>query len=208
MNSTFTIKETVLEAWEAVKANIWVLVGLYVGYIIISYTLSFLLAKIALLSLILSFILTGLFSLGYLRNIFQALDGEEPQFSAYGQESRKLGKYLAASILFSVIVVIGFIVFIIPGIYLALRLQFFLAFIIDEDCGIIESLKRSWEMTKDQVLPLFILCLVMLVIGIIGTLLLGIGVFVAIPIIYAMYLIVYRKLNSPIYTEPEAIEKL
>ena len=49
-----------------------------------------------------------------------------------------------------IIVVFGICLFIIPGIYLALRLQFFTAFIVEEDTGIIESLKRSWEITRGQ----------------------------------------------------------
>lgn len=212
MNPMFTIKETVSEAWKVVKANIWVLAGLLIGYVILSFTLSLLLTgdstTMLSISSILSIIIGGLFTLGYFRNLFQALDGEEPQFSAYGQESRKLLKYIAASIIFTFIIIIGLALFVIPGIYLALRLQFFQALIVDEDCGIIESLKRSWELTKDQVLPLFILFLVMILISLIGLLLLGVGIFVATPVIYTMYLIVYRKLNSPVYTEPEVIEKL
>lgn len=92
----------------------------------------------------------------------------------------------------------GFLIFIIPGIYLALRLQFFQAFIIEENAGIIESLHKSWEITKGQVLPLFILALVMIGILILGCILFGIGIFVAVPLIYMMYGYVFRKLNTPL----------
>lgn len=210
MNPTFTIGETFSKAWKVVKANIWVLVGLLIGYTILSFTLGILSGNsttFSIITSILSLIIGGLFYLGYLRNIFQALDGEEPQFSAYGQESRKLLKYIASSILFSIMVFIGAIFLIIPGIYLAIRFQFFAAFIVDEDCGIIESLRRSWEMTKGQTLPLLLLFLTMLLISIIGLLLLGVGMFVATPVIYAMYLIVYRALNSPVNIQDETIEE-
>ena len=87
-----------------------------------------------------------------------------------------------------IIVVFGICLFIIPGIYLALRLQFFTAFIVEEDTGIIESLKRSWgnnPRTGHAVIyayaghdrNFFIL----------GLILLGIGIFVAMPLIYMMY---------------------
>lgn len=204
MNSTFSIKETYSKAWKAVKENIWVLVGLLIGYTILSFTLSLLMGdstNASSMASIISIILGSIFTLGYYRNIFQALDGEEPQFSAYGQESRKFLKYIGASIIYAFIVIVGFALVIIPGIYLALRLQFYQAFIVDEDCGAIESLKRSWEITKDHAMELFLLGLVMILIIIIGMLLFGVGIFIATPVIYAMYLIVYRILNSPVIVE-------
>ena len=95
-------------------------------------------------------------------------------------------------------VVAGFFFFFIPRIFFALRLQFFQAFIIEENAGIIESLHKSWEITKGQALPLFILALVMIGILILGCILFGIGIFVAVPLIYMMYGYVFRKLNTPL----------
>ena len=70
--------------------------------------------------------------------------------------------------------------------------------IIEENAGIIESLHKSWEITKGQALPLFILALVMIGILILGCILFGIGIFVAVPLIYMMYGYVFRKLNTPL----------
>ncbi len=211
MNPKFTIRETFSKAWQTVKSNIWVLAGLLIGYSILSFTLGLFTGDSSTLFsftiTVLSIILSGLFSLGYCRNIFQSLDGEEPQFSAYGQESRKLLKFICASILYSISVFIGILLLVIPGIYLTLRLQFFTAYIVDEDCGAIESLKRSWETTKGQEMPLFLLLLVMLLISLIGLLLLGVGLFITIPVVYTMQLIVYRALNSPIDLIQEAEEE-
>ena len=47
------------------------------------------------------------------------MDGEEPQFSAYGQQSRKIFTYLIASIIMGIAVAIGIFLLIVPGIYLA-----------------------------------------------------------------------------------------
>lgn len=138
------------------------------------------------------------FLLRIYENIFQALDGEEPQFSAYGQQTKNIITYFLASLITGFVVLAGFLFFIIPGIYLALRLQFFQAFIIEENAGIIESLHKSWEITRGQVLPLFMLALVMIGIMILGCILFGIGIFVAVPLIYMMYGYVFRKLNTPL----------
>lgn len=204
MGPKFSISEVCSTSWQRTKAQIWVLSGLLIGITIISFTLSAFampmqksIVGTVVINLI-SYIISCIFALGYVKNIFQALDGEEPQFSAYGQQSRKIITYFVANLLVALIVLVGIGLFIIPGIYLAIRLQFFTAFIVEEDTGIIESLRRSWEITRGQGMSLFMLMLAMIGIAILGFILLGVGIFVAVPLIYMMYGYVFRKLNTPL----------
>lgn len=204
MGSKFSISEVCGTSWQRTKAQIWVLSGLIIGMSIISFTLGAFAMPIqqsvvgAVVINLISCVISCIFALGYMKNIFQALDGEEPQFSAYGQQSRKIITYLVANILMAIIVTLGLCLFIIPGIYLALRLQFYAALIVEDDAGIIESLQRSWEITRGQGMSLFMLMLAMIGICILGLILLGIGIFVAMPLIYMMYAYVFRKLNAPL----------
>lgn len=204
MGSKFSISEVCSTSWQRTKAQIWVLSGLIIGMSIISFTLGAFAMPIqqsvmgAIVINLISCIISCIFALGYMKNIFQALDGEEPQFSAYGQQARKIITYLVANILMAIIVTLGLCLFIIPGIYLALRLQFYAALIVEDDAGIVESLQRSWEITRGQEMSLFMLMLAMIGICILGLILLGIGIFVAMPLIYMMYAYVFRKLNAPL----------
>lgn len=204
MEPKFSISEVCKTSWQRTKAQIWVLAGLLIGMTIISFTLGAFampmqksIVGMTVTNLI-SAVISLIFSLGYLKNIFQALDGEEPQFSAYGQQARKILTYFVASLFMGIIVTFGLCLFIIPGIYLALRLQFFAALIVEDDAGIIESLKRSREITNGQSISLLILLLVMVGFCILGLILLGIGIFAATPLIYMMYGYVFRKLNTPL----------
>lgn len=204
MGSKFSISEVCSTSWQRTKAQIWVLSGLIIGMSIIFFTLGAFAMPIqqsvagAIIINLISCIISCIFALGYMKNIFQALDEEEPQFSAYGQQARKIITYFVANIIMAIIVTLGICLFIIPGVYLALRLQFFTALIVEDDAGIIESLQRSWEITRGQVMSLFVLMLAMIGIGILGFILLGIGIFVAMPLIYMMYAYVFRKLNAPL----------
>ena len=207
MEPKFMISEVFGTSWKHTKSQIWVLVGLFIGFSILSMivTLFGMPAQGSIVGRVIvqivSLLISCIFMLGYVKNIFQA-DGEEPQFSAYGQQSRKIITYLIANILFSIAVCIGTVLLIIPGIYLYLRLQFFTAFIVEEDCGIIESLQKSWNMTQGQTLPLFLLLLTMIGTAIVGCILFFVGFFVAIPLIYMMQCYTFRKLNT-ISTEEE-----
>jgi uncharacterized membrane protein len=193
------------KAWKGLISQFWLLVGLIIGFTIV-YSLMYIFALPAkgesmttsgIIVSILCGLLLCLFQLGYMKNCFQTLDGEEPQFSSYGQVSRKLLSYLVASILFTLIVAIGTVLLIVPGIYLALRLQFFFASMVDEDTGMIESFKRSWEITKGHSLRLFIILLIIILTCIIGQLALFIGIFVATPLIILIYGDTFRRLTAP-----------
>jgi uncharacterized membrane protein len=204
METKFTISEVLSASWAALKSQIWILVGLFIGYTILYLVISLLFVS-AMASITLSIIvnlflsvISLIFALGYIKNLFQALDGDEPQFSAYGQQARKIGTYFVAGLISGILILIGTLLLIIPGVYIALRLQFFVALIVEEDAGIIESLQKSWDMTKGQVLPLLLLLLVMMGICIAGFILLGVGIFVAYPLMILMQCCVFRKLNSPL----------
>jgi uncharacterized membrane protein len=201
MESKFDLSSVFRTSWRAAMSQIWVLAGLLIGIIILSMVISLLLSPIGgdgigiFIVNVISIVIGFIFNLGFLKNIFETVDGDEPQFSAYGSQSRKLLQYIIAYILFSLIVLIGLCVFIIPGIYLAIRLQFFSAAIVDENCGGVEALKRSWSITKGQEVPLLMLFLTQFALILLGIFLLGIGVLVAYPVAECMYATVFRKLS-------------
>ena len=211
MEPKFTISDVFQTSWKCTKAQIWVLVGLLIGFTIISMIISLFAMPMQssvigqIIVFIINLFITGIFMLGYVKNLFQALDGEEPQFSAYGQQSRKIITYIIANLIYGIIVAIGCIFLIIPGIYLAIRLQYYIAFIVEEDAGIIDSLKQSWALTQGQTMQLFLLGLAMIGIAIVGFILFVVGVFVAAPVIYMMYCYAFRKLNTVKIGEPEEI---
>lgn len=202
MKSKFSVSEVCSTSWQRFKAQMWVLVGLFIGMTIIYSLLSMCSLSAggsfagSLVSNLICILFSCVFSLGYMKNIFQTLDGDEPQFSAFTQQARKIVTYFVANLLLGIIVGVGIIFLIIPGIYLMLRLQFSTAFIVEENAGITESLKRSWKITRGEVMPLFLLALAMTGFAILGLIVFGVGIFVAVPFMYMMYGCVFRKLNT------------
>ena len=225
-------------AWEAVKSQIWVLVGVSIVYMIITYTISILysslfssdITAVGIFAYVLNMFISILFTLGYTKNIFQALDNFEPQVSAYAAQIRNVFTYLGASIVYTLIVFLSsfmlllvgaffakdmgsaaqatayfvqnmgiillvLFILVLPSIYMSMRLQYYTALIIEEDAGAIESLKKSWEITKGHTGFLIRILLVNVGLIIAGTCLFLIGIFIAIPLTYAVYCESYRKLN-------------
>ena len=211
MNATFQISEVFQNSWKFVKSQIWVLAGLCIGFCLLSGVINLCTLPLqgsvsgSIITYAIITIISSVFSLGYVKNMFQIMDGEEPQFSAYMQSLPKVINMWLAGLIYGFVVLIGCCLLIIPGLYLAIRLQFYVQFIVDENAGIIESLNKSWQLTKGLVVPLFLLIIVEILIAIVGLILFGIGFFIAYPLIVMMSCYVYRILNRPAI-EQEVIE--
>lgn len=200
MKAMIKVSEVCGFAWDRTKDQFWALVGLLIGYCILSTLLSMVLAPMMtskpgeIVVNLISGAISLLFSMGYYKNCLQALDGEEPQISAYGQQARKILTYFVASVLVGLAIAIGLVLLIIPGIYLALRLQFFGLFIVEEDAGIIDSIKKSWAITEGNITKLLLIFLSQFALVILGLLLLIIGIFVTLPLVYMISCHTYRTL--------------
>lgn len=150
----------------------------------------------SLLMDLVNWIVTIFLGLGATRWGFRFLDGDNPPISELFSQGSKLFTAIVASILFGFAVVIGFILLIIPGIILALRLGFYQQAIVEKNLGILESLKYSWKLTRQNGFSLFGFAILSLFIGLAGLLALLIGLIWAIPTIWLAYLIAFRFLHN------------
>jgi hypothetical protein len=82
---------------------------------------------------------------------------------------------LVAGFVFGILVAIGILLLVIPGIYLITALVFFLLFVALEDENFLESLSSSWELTKGRRMSVFLLLVAVLVVQIVVGIIGGIG---------------------------------
>ncbi len=73
--------------------------------------------------------------------------------------------------------VVGFLLFIVPGVFIYQRLRFSKYFIIDKNLSIVKSLQSSWALTEGAVVQLFGFSMISLIIDSIGHLFLLLGFF-------------------------------
>ena len=93
-------------------------------------------------------------------------------------------------------VIIPIILIIIPAVYISVRLQFYNYFLLDEETGIIESIKRSAEISKGYVGELFLLGAVLSIIILLSIIPLGLGLLISIPLSTMATSYVYLKLKT------------
>jgi uncharacterized membrane protein len=89
-------------------------------------------------------------------------------------------KVVVANILVSIIVSIGFVLLIVPGIIFACRLAFVSYLVMDEKMEAIEAIKKSWEMTRGYSWTIFGMAIMSFFICLAGLICLVVGIFPAI----------------------------
>lgn len=102
--------------------------------------------------------------------------------------------YLLGSLFYGVIVVLGMLFFIVPGIYLAIRYGFYWYAILDGHKSLGAAFAESARITHGVKWKLVLFVFTAFGVSILGVLLLGVGILVAIPLISLASVHLYRVL--------------
>jgi len=203
---TFDYGEPVKFAWDKVKSNF----GLFLGVQILGLVVSLIILSAIALSLIGSYeegipplffvfnlvflVFIAALQAGLIQVSLLVADSEEastgdaiPGFSIFF-------KFLVAFILYCVIVVAGTLLFLIPGIIWSVQFMFFGYFIVDKELGPIKALRRSSQITKGIRADLFVFTLIIYILNLIGEMALLVGLFVTMPMTLIALARIYRKL--------------
>lgn len=137
-------------------------------------------------------IFTMYINLGMLRVWLNLASGKAASVGMIFGEGRKLFVAIVASIIYGLAVLIGLILLIVPGIYIALRYGHYMNAIVDKNLGIMESLQYSSNLTTGNRMPLFVLAILCILVMLAGFLAFCVGIFVAIPIVSLAAAVSYR----------------
>ena len=203
------IREALAFGWNKTRERFWFFVG--AGFIVtfiptlitlpidIMKSLGMLEGDLGQIFTGLNMIIYGLliiaFYAGFLTILLKTLREEKASFQDFLIEGKCFLRLLAGYFLYTIAVTIGFLFFIIPGIFLATRLHFFDFLIIDKRMGPIEALKASYIMTKGYGWKIFLLVFIVSpLILLFGVLVFLVGILVAIPVVYLAHTLFYGKL--------------
>ena len=135
-------------------------------------------------------------TLGAVRFGHRLLNGENPPISDLFSQGDKLLSGIGATILYVLMVLVGLLLLIIPGIIVALRFGLFQQAIVEKNLGAVDALKYSWNLTRGNGFGLFGFYFVSFFIVIAGVLAVLIGLLWALPTVWLAGLIAFRFLHS------------
>ena len=101
-----------------------------------------------------------------------------------------------ASFLMGLIVTVGFILLIVPGIYLACKLAFTPYLVVDRKMGATDAMRESWQMTRGHGWKVFLIGLLGIPIFILGLFCLILGAVIAVMWITLAYASLYHAVES------------
>ena len=218
----FTVKEILSEAWHLTDGAKFTLNLSFFAYVIIAIVLSGILSLVfdsrayyeseqllkgilsdqaqSLLSLpILMPIMTGIVMLAIKRASHKKMD-----ISSIFDYYIYVWPLVFASILINAVIVFGFLLLIIPGIYLSITFVFTIQLMIDKQLGIIDAMKTSFGVVSRKWFTFFGLYMTIGLLSILCIFTLGIGFIWVLPLSFMVNAVLYRRIFG--YSNLERVE--
>ncbi|MBC8126819.1 MAG: DUF4339 domain-containing protein [Gloeobacteraceae cyanobacterium ES-bin-144] len=137
-------------------------------------------------------VLSIFLQLGLCRVGLNLVSGKTASVGMLFGEGHKLLRTIGASIIFGFAVVIGLVLLVFPGIYIAIRYGQYMNAIVDRDLGIMDAFAYSSSITTNNRVSLFLLYLLCMAIIIAGMLACGVGLIFAAPVAWLGMMVSYR----------------
>lgn len=197
--TTFSISEALKVGWEKTRKNFWLWVALLLTTFVVHWVLTTINDRIentalGLLMLAVSLFVQITLELGLMWIALKLIDNQPVTYTDLFKMYPSAGHSLFATVIAGIMVVLGLIVFIVPGVIIAMRLSQTGFLIVEWRMSGVAALKKSWEITRGHTLQLFFLTLVICVLNILGAIAVLIGLLVTIPMTTLAMAYVYRKI--------------
>jgi hypothetical protein len=210
-------------AWARLKDNAGLLIGAYVITIAASFGISFLggVAE-ALLGQMLgdpnspAVILASLsasslnqliqlwLSIGFIRINLAVARNRPADMPMLFSGGPYLLRCIGGAILFGIALTIGFLLLIIPGIYVALTYWSYMYFLVDRNVGVMESLQLASRHASGNRLNALVLFVLAIGLGLLGLLACLVGILVTAPLTMLMLTIAYLMMSGQGFFQPPA----
>lgn len=158
-------------------------------------------------SLILTFIQLFL-SLGFTKIMLLLIQDEYAEVADMFNNFRPFLSYFIANFLYGIAVALGSLLLIIPGIFIAIRFQFFPYFILEENASSFTALQKSYYLSQDLTLELFLFGIVVIALNVAGILFFGIGIILTYPLTTMATATIYKSLTQEAQTIPSDTYKV
>jgi uncharacterized membrane protein len=201
MNKELNINHLFSVAWKFTKGHL----AFLAGYLIIFFLISFLLQAaqdrvinnvfLTIIIYVINGVVATFLQMGFVNSTLLITSHKKPRLNQLYANGHHFISWIVACFLISLIVTVGFILFIFPGFYLLARFSLFPFFILDKNMGPLEAMGASLKASKGKCWPLFVLFLCTLLLNILGCLLLGIGLLITVPLSTLVWASAYKTLR-------------
>jgi len=213
METKFTSGEAIKFGWEKMKKHFWFFVGLLILTCLIQIVPTSIasvfknkIVVLYVLLVVLAWVLQIIVKMGMTKIALNIADKDEAEISTLFSQVNLFWKFVIGSFIYGIIVFVGFLLLIVPGIIWAIKYQYFAFLIIDKNLGPMEAISKSGEITMGSKGKLFLFGLLVMLINIAGAIFFLVGLFATVPTTMLASIYIYRKLmGESEVSQPTAI---
>lgn len=199
----FSKSEAVLFGWNTLKKNFRFFLGVLAIIVAVNVLISLVMssfsdqapAVLVMATGVISWLLDLLIGMGIIKIALKFCDQDPARHGDLFAAYPLLLNYLVGLIIYGIMVAIGLIFFVVPGLYLAVKYQFYGYLIVDKGMGPIDAIKMSGALTQGVKRNLVLFWLMLAGINILGMLALGVGLIASVPVSWLATAYVYRRLQ-------------
>lgn len=139
-------------------------------------------------------VLAWIATIGIYRAALKTTQGETPGFHNL-TTGENLGKYIVVAIVYGLLIGIGIVLCVIPGIIAAFLFQLAPFYALDKGQGVSDALSNSFRATTQNFVPALLMTLINVVAAFVGSILFGVLTLVALPFAALFTAHMYRQFN-------------
>jgi len=194
------IKESFSYGWEAFVRNLFFFLSFFAIFLFPMLLLEVysrgwnegsLLYSVAMLAGSLLRIVSAMALLSLCLHIF---DHGRASVDAFKHMLRRFVPYFIVTTLYGMMLGLGLMLLVVPGLYLGVIFQFAPFIVLDKSTGPIQALKESISLTEGIRWELFLFDVLVVLANLGGSLLFGLGVLITVPVTFLAITYVYRSL--------------
>ncbi len=220
---TFDIGLCLSTAWQNVIQNLgpvlgafFILVGLYIGFALVTFLAVMVLGPFGLVTYLALFIFGPALAWGLMRFGLNLHDGRAEigdLFTGFSVFAKAFLRFLGIGFMTFLAVLpgalvyaalaasgkpalmfLGFLIYFAWIIVVPIRFYFAQMITVDRDLGVMDSLRASWDATRGNMIKLVLLALLSSLVQMAGMLALVVGVVISIPVVMMMFVSAYRQM--------------
>nr|CRL76395.1 putative integral membrane protein [Mycolicibacterium malmesburyense] len=150
---------------------------------------------ITALGWIVALVVGGIIQSAYYNGMLDVANGQPVTIGSFFKP-RNVGAVIIASVIVGVLTSIGFALCVIPGFIVVLFTMFTVIALLDRNLSPIDAIKTSFDIAKNNFGQVLLTLLVVIAVMIVGALLCGVGLLVALPLAALIEVYAYRKLSG------------
>lgn len=192
VNQPYQVKtsEYINEAWNIFKGN----ASTFILAIVVVLLVNILLSVIPILGQLASIVIGPVLGAGLYWMAYKASIGEKPELADLKIGFDFVLPLVLYSIISGILISIGFVLLIIPGIYLAVSYLFVNLLIVNNRLDFWDAMETSRKVVTNNWFSVFFFGLSLFLIMLLGALALGVGLLVAIPVSIIAISVAYRDI--------------